>query len=199
MSATERSYHHGDLRSALLRRTVEVIADEGTDAVSLRGLARDLGVSHAAPARHFASRDELLRAVVLEGAQAMVARARGAVARAEDDAIAHLQAMGQSYLDWALANPAHYRAMRNPEVRRGRDELQGVIAQFATMIRGAIVRAQADGWHADGDPKVEMFRFISSIMGAAILLTDPIYAAIEGKGEDGGRALYDDLLERLLA
>jgi AcrR family transcriptional regulator len=61
------AYHHGDLRRAVLDRAVQVIASEGTDALSLRALAADLGVSHTAPRHHFASRQGLLTAVAVEG------------------------------------------------------------------------------------------------------------------------------------
>lgn len=64
---TERAYHHGDLRRALLTAALDAIAQEGPDALSLRDLARRAGVSHAAPAHHFKDRTGLLTAVAAEG------------------------------------------------------------------------------------------------------------------------------------
>lgn len=66
MTAPAR-YHHGDLRSALTERATDVVAAAGVDALSLRELARDLGVSHAAPSRHFADKQALLDAVAVNG------------------------------------------------------------------------------------------------------------------------------------
>lgn len=63
----DRSYHHGDLRAALLARAEETLREKGAEALSLRELARDLGVSHAAPSRHFRDRRALLDAVALNG------------------------------------------------------------------------------------------------------------------------------------
>ncbi len=60
-------YHHGDLRAALAERATDVVAADGVDALSMRELARDLGVSHAAPSRHFADRQALLDAVAVNG------------------------------------------------------------------------------------------------------------------------------------
>ena len=60
-------YHHGDLRAALVERATDVVAVGGVDALSMRELARDLGVSHAAPSRHFADRQALLDAVAVNG------------------------------------------------------------------------------------------------------------------------------------
>ena len=64
MTAPAR-YHHGDLRAALIARATEVIATGGVDALSLRELARDIGVSHGAPGRHFPDKQALLDAVAL--------------------------------------------------------------------------------------------------------------------------------------
>ena len=64
-----RTYHHGDLRRALLDAAVRHIATDGVDALSLRALARDVGVTHAAPYRHFESKGHLLAAIAEEGFQ----------------------------------------------------------------------------------------------------------------------------------
>ena len=57
------AYHHGNLKQALLERAAEVIAEKGLEGLSLRGLARDLDVSHAAPRRHFPDRESLIAAM----------------------------------------------------------------------------------------------------------------------------------------
>ena len=63
-----RPYHHGDLRSALLAAAERTLRDKGTSAsLSLRELARDIGVSHAAPGRHFKDKQALLNALALVG------------------------------------------------------------------------------------------------------------------------------------
>ena len=66
MAAPAR-YHHGDLRAALIARAAEVVVADGVGALSLRELARDLGVSHGAPSRHFPDKQALLDALALDG------------------------------------------------------------------------------------------------------------------------------------
>src|SRR3569832_1650641 len=66
-SADTRPYHHGDLRNALIERALAVVEQGGDEAVSLRELAADLGVSRAAPYRHFPDRDALMAAVAARG------------------------------------------------------------------------------------------------------------------------------------
>ena len=191
------TYHHGDLRQALLERAVAVIGEEGVAAVSLRALARDLGVSHAAPARHFASREGLLNAVALAGIDALLAKARAAIADAEDDPFARLTAVANAHLEWATENPAHYRAVRNPEVSRGaQEEIVKRMTVFSAVVRDAVAEAQSEGWHADRPLRAEVFQFVSAITGAAMMMTSPLYPMVHGETD---RDLYDGLLERLLS
>lgn len=191
------TYHHGDLRTALMRRAVDVIGERGLEAVSLRALARDLDVSHAAPARHFPSRAALIQAIAVEGVTSLRDAVAAAMERADDDPIARLDAAGRAHLDWAYANPAHYRALRNPEVTRGAErEIVAIVGEIVAAVRAAMAEAQADGWHADSELRVELFRFASAITGAALLVTNPMFERLMG---EAGADLYDDLLERLLA
>ena len=71
---TDQPYHHGKLREALLARAREVIEEAGVEGLSLRQLARDLGVSHAAPGKHFRDKQALLDALALDGFRSMNAR-----------------------------------------------------------------------------------------------------------------------------
>ena len=95
------TYHHGDLRRALLRLAAEVLEKEGLGAISLRELARRAGVSHSAPYRHFADRDRLLAALAEEGF-AMLGEALARRPRRE---------MGEAYVEFALAHPQRFRLM----------------------------------------------------------------------------------------
>jgi AcrR family transcriptional regulator len=74
LTMPNRTYHHGDLRAALLEQAEQTLRARGEAALSLRELARDLGVSHAAPSRHFKDRRALLDALALAGFERMTAR-----------------------------------------------------------------------------------------------------------------------------
>ncbi|WEV24029.1 TetR/AcrR family transcriptional regulator [Streptomyces sp. 71268] len=103
---TERSYHHGDLRRALLTATAAAIADKGPTALSLRDLARRAGVSHAAPAHHFGDKAGLLTALAAEG-YAMLADALGAAG-------GDLLDSGVAYVRFAIEHRAHFEVMFQP-------------------------------------------------------------------------------------
>lgn len=108
------SYHHGNLVEALIAVTVEIIEERGVEHVSVREAAKRAGVSPGAPFQHFRSKSALLTAV----AEQAMGRLREAVAAAQSDAdangpIAVLEAIGQGYLRWALANPTHFEIMNS--------------------------------------------------------------------------------------
>ncbi|MQY09639.1 TetR/AcrR family transcriptional regulator [Actinomadura macrotermitis] len=98
-----RPYHHGDLRRALLRGAVELIAERGPAALSLRDLARRAGVSHAAPAHHFGDKTGLFTAIAAEGFELLAARLA--------DGPASLSALGGRYVAFATAHPCHFEVM----------------------------------------------------------------------------------------
>lgn len=107
--AESRPYHHGDLRRALLMAAEAVLEREGPSALSLRAVAREAGVSPAAPYHHFKDKNELLNAVAVEGfIQLKEAMAAVIDSTAPDD---RRLAIGVAYVEFAQANPALYRVM----------------------------------------------------------------------------------------
>jgi len=107
VSSAPTPYHHGDLRSALLDAAEQSLRQGGAADISLRGLARELGVSHAAPRRHFADKQELLDAVAELGWSRVDEEMRAADETVDgQDLQAHLIARGIRYVRFAIDNPA---------------------------------------------------------------------------------------------
>ena len=100
---TRPTYHHGDLRAAILDEAARLVAERGADQVSLRELAREAGVSHAAPAHHFTDRRGLFTALAAQGFELLAAGLADARPRFLDAALA--------YVRFAIAHPGHYRVM----------------------------------------------------------------------------------------
>src|SRR5579875_1684070 len=103
-----RPYHHGDLRRALVAAAERILVRDGLQGLSLRGVAREAGVSPAAPYHHFKDKSDLLNALAEEGFHAL-----GDALRAEFEADPRhdLTSMGVAYVKFARANPALYRLM----------------------------------------------------------------------------------------
>ncbi|QJT02197.1 TetR/AcrR family transcriptional regulator [Streptomyces asoensis] len=127
---SDRPYHHGDLRRAILAAALDVIATDGPSGLSLRDLARRAGVSHAAPAHHFRDRTGLLTAIAAEGHGLLAT----ALAEATD-----LRDAGVRYVRFAREHPAHFQVMFSPELLRADDlELTTARALSATALTDAI-------------------------------------------------------------
>jgi AcrR family transcriptional regulator len=106
-----RGYHHGNLREALIRAALELIARKGTAGFTFAEAARFAGVSPAAPYRHFRDRDELMASVALRGFEQFEAALKRAWDGGRPDAFAALDRLGKAYLEFARGEPAFYSAM----------------------------------------------------------------------------------------
>ncbi|HHP7244625.1 MAG TPA: TetR/AcrR family transcriptional regulator, partial [Elainellaceae cyanobacterium] len=108
------TYHHGDLRQALLTAALEWIDDDGIGSLSLRGIARRVGVSHNAPYRHFEDKTALLAAVSEEGFLSLTYALRATLADAPSHPLRRLETIGVAYVQYAVNHAAHYRVMFGP-------------------------------------------------------------------------------------
>jgi AcrR family transcriptional regulator len=106
-----RGYHHGNLKEALLRAALELIAQKGPAGFTFAEAARWAGVSPAAPYRHFRDRDELLASVALRGFDRFAAVLAQAWDDGRPDAFTALDRLGKAYLQFARTEPAYYSAM----------------------------------------------------------------------------------------
>jgi AcrR family transcriptional regulator len=172
---TERAnptWYGGDLRRDLLDTALELIAREGPSAVSLRSLARRLGVSHAAPANHFPDKAALFTAIAVEGFELLAAAIEDAAGRAGADATAgqRLRATGRAYTGFAVAHPAHFAVMWQRDLLH-RDDPALVAAGDATfgLLLAAVRDVQAEGWAAGADQRTVAYLAWSVVHGLAAL------------------------------
>ncbi len=181
---TPARYHHGDLRAALIVRATEVVAAGGVDALSLRELARDLGVSHGAPSRHFPDKQALLDAVAINGFALLEAALRAALQQQHEALFAdQLSTVAAAYVRFATGKPSLLAVMFAAKHRREAPaELRTAVDEaFAAPIL-AVQQAQARGEVAAGS---------LDEIGTAILATMHGYAALVA----GGLLVPDDAAE----
>jgi len=165
------SYHHGDLRQAMLDRAAVVIQSKGIEALSLRGLARDLGVSHAAPNRHFKNKTHLLTAMATDGYTRLKEATLTAAGTVTEDPWVRLNAMGQGYLHWALDNPASFNAIMHPDLGfYDNPELDHALQDFRKSIHDAVAASRTAGRHENVPLDILNIFTISVPMGAAKML-----------------------------
>lgn len=163
------AYHHGDLREALIKAGLGLLAESGDPgALGLREAARRVGVSQAAPYAHFRDKRELLAAVAERGfrmfADSML-QAAGALAPGEE----RLSALAQGYVAFALANPALYRLMFGPDLSiRGTD---AALVEAADASFGVLLESLGGDPHAPGTAAQALAAW-SFAHGLALLLID---------------------------
>ena len=180
------SYHHGDLRRALLDASLALIAEEGSSALSLREVARRAGVTHAAPYRHFVDKEALLAAVAEEGHRAMAERMRETMARATTP-LDRLEACGVAYVLFTVEHPAHFRVMFGPHFTRPvvAADSPDPVNSFRLLL-DTIVEAQRAGQLRAEPPATLALTCWSLVHGLASLWVDRQLGAQEpGPGLEG--------------
>lgn len=170
MQTRPRSYHHGDLRAALLARAEETLREKGPAALSLRELARDLGVSHAAPSRHFKDKQALLDALALAGFERMAAEAEASQRGVGETFAERLRAMVHAYVDFATANAElldlMFSVKHAPEAS---EALVAVASRWSEHAVGLIEYGQRRGEVREGPVESVALPVFASLHGYADL------------------------------
>jgi AcrR family transcriptional regulator len=197
----QRSYHHGDLRRTLIDAALRIVERDGAGALSLRELARRAGVSHAAPYRHFASREALLDALAIEGFRGLGAEMQ---ARAGDERVPlrRFRALGLAYVRYAVAHPGHFKVMFSADLREGAESLELAAAGEPTLraLVECIAAGQAAGEVRAGDPRALSVSAWSMVHGLAMLLVDgQLVPLVDGEpdAEEQAQAVIDVVVRGL--
>jgi AcrR family transcriptional regulator len=176
---TRTTYHHGDLRRALIDAAIPLLRDGGPKALTLRAVARAAGVSQAAPYRHFADRAALVAAVADDGFQRLQARLLEAVRREASrrsvpgrTARAGLQSLAIAYVEFAMDHPAEYRVMFGPEIAANPGNSPDSRARVFDFLRQGIAMLQAQRLVRPGDPHAMALTAWALVHGLAMLILD---------------------------
>src|SRR4051812_1986935 len=155
----------GDLEARLVEAGVALLAEAGTDALSLREIARRAGVSHGAPRRYFPTHQALLAAIAREGYRTLAALVDRTIGRADLDPRAAVLAMARQYVDFAKAEPG----------------------MFALMFRHDLLRGNQIGLRAASTP---LFGVLVKLLDQAAVPTPPVTAAALWAGVHGVAQLW---------
>lgn len=144
------AYHHGNLRQQVLEAAALEVAEHGPDALSLRELARQAGVTHGAPAYHFGSRRGVFTALAVDGFRLLANALETSVAGHDfaETAVA--------YVRFAIGHPGHYAVMfrtelldETAELRQQRERAYGVLVRgVAALPEGVVTIPARDAQHA---------------------------------------------------
>jgi len=165
----ERSFHHGDLRRALLSEASRTLREDGLAALSLRELARRTGVSHGSPRRHFPDRQALLDALAEEGFRSLTGQMRdstGPVARLEEQ----FRAGAEAFVGFALAEPALMELMFTVKNDNPSPGLRAASEDFYVASAELFGRLHAQGRLALAHPDRARMLLAATLQGIATLV-----------------------------
>ncbi len=169
-----RSYHHGDLRPALLAAALRLLEERDPGDLSLRAIAREAGVSRAAPYHHFADREALLAAVAAEGFRALRAAMMERLEAAAGTPLERMREMGVAYVVFAVRHPQLYRLMFGGEFRNREShaELVRESAEAYAALGTAMGNSMPAGSGGGGEPDAFALSAWALVHGLAMLVVD---------------------------
>jgi AcrR family transcriptional regulator len=200
----ERPYHHGNLRAALLAQAEQTLRESGLEGLSLRELARQTGVSHGAPRRHFADRQALLDALAESGFVRLGAQLRAAAGSSGEDYEPRLRATGNAYVRFAIEDAALLELMFAGKQHEQAGALHEASDRAFSAILELIEEGQANGLLEPGDrDRIGLLLFatmqgIAALVSAGIvgpeqvegLVADAIARFLHGPPTAGDRPLH---------
>ena len=166
----ERPYHHGQLRTALLEAAESRLREHGADQLSLRDLAREIGVSHAAPRRHFPDRQALLDALAEAGFDRLDTTLRTALAGSDADFPSRVRATMTAYTRFATENAVLLELMYTSKHRPGATRIAKAAEAPFELMRELILQGQALGELQAGEPEQFGIVLFATLQGIATLI-----------------------------
>ncbi|MFF8765012.1 TetR/AcrR family transcriptional regulator [Nocardiopsis dassonvillei] len=189
----DRPYHHGDLRAVLLANAERALAERGQAALSLREIAREAGVSHAAPGRHFRDKQALLDALALSGFERLTERLEAAEPEA-GDARTRVLALARAYVGFAGEHAAlldlMYARKHDPDVS---EQLYAAVGRLLERVMRPICDAQAAGEIAGGTPEAVTMTVSAAMHGLVALTATSSPEEIDAKLADMVGVLFEGL------
>jgi len=166
-----RGYHHGSLKVALVDAVEQVVRKRGVGHVSLRAVARQVGVTHAASAHHFENKAGLLTAFATQGYVQLAEAVLAAIEEAQPvDGPSVLEAVGRGYVRFALANPGRFEVMFRLDLLNADDPDFAVASDGAySLLVSTVARCQSEGFLGTNDPEVVAVSAWSMVHGLAAL------------------------------
>lgn len=166
------TYHHGDLKNALIKAGAELLLEEGAKSLSLRKVAARVGVSHSAPYAHFPDKETLIAAITTEGFRQLFERIQSTINAHQDDLSDLLVEVAWAYIQFSQESPAFYKLMFS-----GILEQENTFPEFVSISKAnfrllvdLVHRCQAAGVLPAGPEDILAVSIWSLVHGFASLL-----------------------------
>jgi len=167
-------YHHGDLKNALIKAGVEILAEEGLAGLSLRKVAKQAGVSHAAPYSHFADKHALIAAISTEGFKQLYARIEEIFESRRNDPKSLLVETAWAYVQFAMNEPDRFKLMFSSVLEKEKDypDFVEISRKNFTQIVEVIKICQNAGILRPGSPDLTAVSVWGAVHGLVMLVLE---------------------------
>jgi len=185
-----KSYHHGNLKQALVDATLSLIEEKGPTGFTLAEAARQAGVSAAAPYRHFKGREDLIAEVARQGYEIFAEKMEKAFSRGKPNPMASFESVGRAYLEFARNNAGHYIAMFESGVSIAGNYELNMAANRAMAVQTQAAEKLFEHLPPNQRPPATMVSHHIWAMSHGVV-------ELFARGEPGGRAPFspEELLE----
>jgi AcrR family transcriptional regulator len=170
----EKSYHHGDLKNALIKAGIKILADDGIKGFSLRKVARQAGVTHSAPYAHFTDKQALIAAISTDGYKKVYSRIRQVMETYPNDPLRQLIETAWTYVQFGFEEPDHFKITFSGAVEREIEypALVEISEKTFNEIRQLVTRNQAAGLIDPGEPDLAAITLWGMVHGFINLIQE---------------------------
>ncbi len=164
---TQKAYHHGDLKNALIQAGIKLLSEEGVNGLSLRKVAHLAGVTHSAPYAHFKDKQALIAAISTDGYDKVYHRFMQVITSHPDEPLRQLIEIGWSYVQFGIEEPAHFKITFSASVEPQQEypALVEATARTFNELRQLIIRCQHANLIDQGDPDLAAITLWSLVHG----------------------------------
>jgi len=170
----KKTYHHGDLKNALIQAGVEILAKDGVGGLSLRKVALKAGVSHSAPYAHFTDKQALIAAISTEGFRQLYERISAAAEKFKNQPTRQLIEVAWAYLQFALDDPDRFKVMFSAVLEKEKEypEFVAESQRNFQLVKMIVEANQASGQLRSGPPEMVALSAWGSVHGFVMLLLE---------------------------
>ncbi len=173
-ASKKKTYHHGDLKNALIKAGADILSKEGVSALSLRKVAQKAGVSHAAPYAHFADKQALIAAISTEGYKQLYEKIAQAAEHYRSDPLRRLVEASWAYVQFALDEPDQFKVTLSGMIEK--EQEYPAFVEIARQSFGQVVeiveQCQQAGILRKGAPDLTAVSVWALIHGFVTLLME---------------------------
>jgi AcrR family transcriptional regulator len=170
----KKTYHHGDLKNALINAGVKILAQEGVGGLSLRKVALKAGVSHSAPYAHFADKQALIAAISTEGFRQLYENVNTAAQKYEDQPTKQLTEVAWAYVQFALDERDRFKVMFSGILEKEKEypEFVAESQRNFQLVKNIVAANQASGQLRSGPSDLVALSAWGIVHGFVLLLLE---------------------------